>query len=41
VLEEEGLEVTARGMLLIRAVAMVFDEYLQRTETERNFSQVI
>ncbi len=40
-LEEEGLVVTPRGMLLVRAVAMVFDEYLQRAETERAFSRVI
>ncbi len=40
-MDEEGLRVTPRGMLLVRVVAMVFDEFLQRAETGRAFSRVI
>ena len=43
-LEEESLEVTAEGRLLLRAVAMVFDSYLQnsrRSAGAARFSRVI
>ena len=40
-LSEEGLETTARGMLLVRAVALVFDEYLSTESSNPSFSKVI
>jgi len=36
-----GIEVTDRGHLLLRNIAMVFDEYLQPTGDQRRFSKVI
>lgn len=40
-LGEAGLTVTPRGMLLVRAVAMVFDEALTQTRRHASFSRVI
>lgn len=40
-LDEQGLRTTPRGMLLVRVVAMVFDEYLQAARQTRSFSKVI
>lgn len=37
----EGLSVTARGRLLLRAIAMVFDRYLTEASGPRNFSKII
>lgn len=37
----EGLTVTARGRLLLRAIAMVFDRYLAEASGPRNFSKII
>ncbi len=40
-LREDGLTVQAAGRLLIRNIAMVFDEYLRARKQETNFSKVI
>jgi len=41
-LDEDGLQVTPSGRLLLRHVAMVFDQYLQKeTNHHRRFSRVI
>jgi len=40
-LDEEGFRVTSAGRLLLRAVAMVFDEYLQAASKQPRFSRVI
>jgi oxygen-independent coproporphyrinogen-3 oxidase len=48
-LEQDGLieigddefQVTPEGRLLLRAVAMIFDEYLQAEENKPKFSRVI
>lgn len=41
-LDEDGLQVTPAGRLLLRNVAMVFDQYLKQSATEpKRFSQVI
>ena len=40
-LGEEGFSVTSEGRLLLRAVAMVFDEYLQAASKQPRFSRVI
>ena len=40
-LDERYLRTTGRGMLLVRAVAMIFDEYLQAARENRRFSKVI
>jgi oxygen-independent coproporphyrinogen-3 oxidase len=41
-LDEDGLQVTPAGRLLLRHVAMVFDQYLKQGTTEpKRFSQVI
>ena len=40
-LDEEGFVVTSEGRLLLRAVAMVFDEYLQTASMQPRFSRVI
>ena len=40
-LDEEGFEVTPGGMLLVRAIAMVFDEALQKAQATPKFSKVI
>lgn len=41
-LDEDGLQVTPVGRLLLRNVAMVFDQYLQQSASEpKRFSQVI
>jgi oxygen-independent coproporphyrinogen-3 oxidase len=48
-LEESGLvellpssiEVTAKGWFFVRAVAMVFDRYLQADRTREKFSRII
>jgi oxygen-independent coproporphyrinogen-3 oxidase len=40
-LHEDGLEVTPGGMLLVRVIAMVFDETLQAAQARPKFSKVI
>ncbi|MDD0808883.1 oxygen-independent coproporphyrinogen III oxidase [Curvibacter sp. RS43] len=40
-LDETGIEVTANGWYFIRAVAMVFDRYLQADRTRARFSRII
>lgn len=39
--KENGFEVTPAGRLLLRNVAMVFDEYLTRASQKQKFSRVI
>ena len=40
-LNEESFTVTPAGRLLLRNIAMVFDEYLSRTAKTQKFSRVI
>ena len=40
-LSEETIEVTATGLLLLRAIAMKFDEYLIADLQEKSYSKVI
>ena len=40
-LDEVGVQVTARGWFFVRAVAMVFDKYLQSDRTRAKFSKII
>jgi oxygen-independent coproporphyrinogen-3 oxidase len=41
VLEETGIDVTEMGWFFVRAVAMVFDRYLQTDRTRAKFSKII
>ena len=41
VLDEQGLKVTADGWYLVRAIAMVFDKYLQSDKDRARFSKII
>ena len=41
VLEESAIQVTAKGWFFVRAVAMVFDRYLQTDRTRAKFSKII
>jgi len=38
---DDEFQVTPEGRLLVRAIAMIFDEYLQAPQTEPKFSRVI
>ncbi|OSZ65906.1 oxygen-independent coproporphyrinogen III oxidase [Hydrogenophaga sp. IBVHS2] len=38
---DNGLQVTARGWYLVRAIAMVFDRYLQTDQDRARFSKII
>jgi oxygen-independent coproporphyrinogen-3 oxidase len=40
-LDESGIQVTASGWFLVRAIAMVFDRYLQADRTRARFSRII
>ena len=40
-LDETGIQVTAMGWFFVRAVAMVFDRYLQTDRTRARFSKII
>ena len=40
-MSEEGLEVTSIGLLLLRVIAMKFDEYLLDGHATRSYSKVI
>ena len=41
VLDDAGIQVTAQGWFFVRAVAMVFDQYLQTDRTRAKFSKII
>ncbi len=41
ILDEAGIQVTADGWFFVRAVAMVFDKYLQTDRTRAKFSKII
>jgi oxygen-independent coproporphyrinogen-3 oxidase len=41
VLDTGGIQVTDKGWLFVRAVAMVFDRYLQTDRTRARFSKII
>lgn len=41
VLEDSGIQVTPMGWFFVRAVAMVFDQYLQTDRTRARFSKII
>ena len=41
VLEDAGVQVTAKGWFFVRAVAMVFDRYLQADRNRAKFSRII
>jgi oxygen-independent coproporphyrinogen-3 oxidase len=41
VLEDSSIQVTAKGWFFVRAVAMVFDRYLQTDRTRAKFSKII
>jgi oxygen-independent coproporphyrinogen-3 oxidase len=40
-LDSTGIEVTAQGWFFVRAVAMVFDRYLQADRNRSRFSKII
>jgi oxygen-independent coproporphyrinogen-3 oxidase len=40
-LDESGIQVTAQGWFFVRAVAMVFDRYLQADRNRARFSRII
>jgi oxygen-independent coproporphyrinogen-3 oxidase len=40
-LEESGIQVTSRGWFFVRAVAMLFDRYLQTDKNRARFSKII
>ncbi|MEO5669785.1 MAG: coproporphyrinogen III oxidase, partial [Ramlibacter sp.] len=40
-LDESGIQVTAMGWYFVRAVAMVFDRYLQADRNRAKFSRII
>jgi oxygen-independent coproporphyrinogen-3 oxidase len=39
--EDTGIQVTEMGWFFVRAVAMVFDRYLQTDRTRAKFSKII
>jgi len=41
VLDDAGIQVTAQGWFFVRAVAMVFDRYLQADRNRAKFSRII
>jgi len=41
VLDDSGIQVTTQGWFFVRAVAMVFDKYLQTDRTRARFSKII
>ncbi len=41
VVDDSGIQVTAQGWFFVRAVAMVFDRYLQTDRTRARFSKII
>lgn len=40
-LHDDWIEVTSKGRLLVRAVAMVFDRYLKRSEVAQRYSKIV
>ena len=40
-LDDTGIQVTSKGWFFVRAVAMVFDRYLQSDRTRARFSKII
>jgi oxygen-independent coproporphyrinogen-3 oxidase len=40
-LEESSIQVTSRGWFFVRAVAMLFDRYLQTDKNRARFSKII
>jgi oxygen-independent coproporphyrinogen-3 oxidase len=40
-LDDTGIQVTAQGWFFVRAIAMVFDRYLQSDRTRARFSKII
>ena len=40
-LDDNGIQVTNQGWFFVRAVAMVFDRYLQTDRTRARFSKII
>ncbi|THT98703.1 oxygen-independent coproporphyrinogen III oxidase [Lampropedia puyangensis] len=40
-LSHEGIEVTAKGWTFVRAIAMVFDRYLQEAQRRAQFSKIL
>jgi len=41
VMEDSGIQVTTKGWFFVRAVAMVFDRYLQTDRTRTKFSKIL
>ena len=41
ILDNTGIQVTAKGWFFVRAVAMVFDRYLQTDRTRAKFSKIL
>ena len=41
VMDDAGIQVTAQGWFFVRAVAMVFDRYLQADRNRAKFSRII
>jgi oxygen-independent coproporphyrinogen-3 oxidase len=41
VVDDTGIQVTEKGWFFVRAVAMVFDRYLQTDRTRAKFSKII
>ena len=41
VMDDVGIQVTAQGWFFVRAVAMVFDRYLQADRNRAKFSRII
>jgi oxygen-independent coproporphyrinogen-3 oxidase len=40
-LDQSGIKVTEKGWFFVRAVAMVFDRYLQTDRTRAKFSKIL
>lgn len=40
-IEQDGIQVTARGWYFVRAIAMIFDRYLQTDQNRTRFSKII
>jgi oxygen-independent coproporphyrinogen-3 oxidase len=40
-MDDAGIQVTAQGWFFVRAVAMVFDRYLQADRTRAKFSRIL
>jgi oxygen-independent coproporphyrinogen-3 oxidase len=40
-LQPDGITITAKGRLLLRSIAMVFDRHLNEVDTDKRFSRAI